>query len=362
MTTTAKYATAECQRCHIRLPKPEMVSVTLTHYVAGTERTYYGKYGNKTGRSVGSGRTSSKEVWLCRPCNRKREVKNITLGLGALSVVIWFLAVNVSSKNSTSPSIADSPGKLETSAYTPQTDRGNISPESQPDPIQPNIKAPGIESSEKDGSPASSPSLAFAPAEAPRPETHQHNMTLCDRLAANPNDNDKHPHAPGVPYEILRTDAPSAIEACRIAAQQSPDVIRFRYQYARALQSITPEDAAEHLLPLVEIGYPAAFDNYGWLNIRLGGDIRESERYFRSGVERGNADAMHSLAELIIKKRIRPRYKGEALELMYEAAKRDHELAIAFIDKYEDKRRSQQVAEDLMLGILGGVLGGVANK
>ena len=71
---------------------------------------------------------------------------------------------------------------------------------------------------------------------------------------------------------------------------------------------------------------------------------------------------MHSLADLIMKKRIHPRYAGEAIDLMYEAATREHPTAIAFVDEYEERRRSKKVAEDVILNILGGVLGGAVNR
>lgn len=332
-----------------------MVSVTLRRYTPGNERTYYNKYGHKTGRSVGSGTFTSKDIWLCRPCHRKRERKRerkrTILVLTTLSVAVLILVISSPPKSPPGSTVAQISNPefshpLEASAYTPPHDPRliNHSLHSQPDPIQlREVNVPGV--------------AALEPEPAPN-GTHQDSApTLCDRLAANPNDNDKHPHAPGVPYEILRANAPSAIDACKNATLEAPDVLRLRYQYARALQSISPEQAGEYLIPVVEAGYPAAFDNYGWLNIRLGGDIRVSERYFREGAERGNADAMHSLAELIIKKRIRPHYRGEAIDLMHEAAKRDHQSAIAFLNEYEEKRRSKQAAEDIMLNILGGVLG-----
>lgn len=342
-----------------------MVSVTLRRHTPGSERTYYGKYGNKTGSSVGSGKVSSRDVWLCRACNKKRERKRTVLVLAALSgagllLVINIIATDHGTKVAKIDSTEFSDG-LEPSAHTAPSDprRINHSFHTQPDPIQlREVDVPRVAALDTEPAPVPAPSTVLAP-----DRTHQDSdLTLCDRLAANPNDNDKHPHAPGVPYDILRANAPSAIDACRIAALEAPDVLRLRYQYARAVQSISPEDAEEHLIPVVEAGYPAAFDNYGWLNIRLGGDIRVSERYFRQGAERGNADAMHSLAELIIKKRVRPRYRGEAIDLMHQAAKHDHQSAIAFLDEYQQKRRSKQAAEDIMLNILGGVLGGVGNR
>lgn len=354
MTETPKYGTAECRRCYIRLPKPAMVPVTLYGYSAGTQRTYYNKYGSQTGRSVGAGKVTSRDIWLCGPCYRKRQRARALTALAIAVSLFTIMAIGNTpsdTKNAHNPAPQLS-SRLETPAHIGPSDPRRIdnSSHSQQKPIQlREVTPPSVAVSEPETAPV------------PGPQT-THGLTLCDRLAANPNDNDRHPQAPGVLYEMLKANGSSAIDACKNAILQYPDVLRLRYQYARAIQSISPEQAKEFLIPLVKAGYPAAFDNYGWLNIRLGGDVRVSEPYFREGARHGNADAMHSLAELIIKKRIRPQYKGEAIDLMHEAANRDHQSAIAFINEYEEKRRAKKVAEDVMLNILGGVLGGVARR
>lgn len=60
------YAKAECAYCHIRLPKPQMVSFVEKTYTSGGNRTYYSV--NKQGSSRISGYSRG-----ARPGTEKRD-------------------------------------------------------------------------------------------------------------------------------------------------------------------------------------------------------------------------------------------------------------------------------------------------
>ena len=63
--------------------------------------------------------------------------------------------------------------------------------------------------------------------------------------------------------------AKQAIEACALAAQQNPTELRYEYQMARAMEAEVPEKAVEIHKKLAGQGYPAAYDNLGWLMVKL---------------------------------------------------------------------------------------------
>jgi hypothetical protein len=105
----------------------------------------------------------------------------------------------------------------------------------------------------------------------------------CDRLAANPSDRRKPPSIPGVPYDSLMNQAKQAIAACTLAVQQSPTELRYRYQMARAMETEAPEKALEIHRDLAGRGYPVAYDNLGWLEIKLHNKIAEAIKDFEAG-------------------------------------------------------------------------------
>ena len=111
----------------------------------------------------------------------------------------------------------------------------------------------------------------------------------CDALAANPTD--QHRVTEGVTYEALKGQAREAIESCELAAKQSPAVLRFQYQWARALQTIDREKALEKLRELVKKRYAAAFDNAGWLLITQRKNLEEAVYHFRTGAQLGDPDS-----------------------------------------------------------------------
>ena len=73
-----RYATAECYDCHIRLPKPQMHKSSISRYSPpGTRAAYFrkgrGGYYSQSGYSLGTGRTTTKEIWLCENCFSQRK-------------------------------------------------------------------------------------------------------------------------------------------------------------------------------------------------------------------------------------------------------------------------------------------------
>ena len=123
--------------------------------------------------------------------------------------------------------------------------------------------------------------------------------TLCDDLAANPTDPNKLATVRGIPYDDLRPRAASAIESCEVSIAQYPNELRFQYQLARALAFTDRRHALEILQRTANAGYPASFDNIGWIYYSDLKNPAQAVQYFLQGVRLGDADAMISLAEMI---------------------------------------------------------------
>jgi TPR repeat protein len=119
----------------------------------------------------------------------------------------------------------------------------------------------------------------------------------CDALAANPHDPRR--VGEGVAYDSLKPYAEEAIKNCEVAAAQAPAELRFKYQLARALEQTNRPKAMPLLQDLVARGYPAAFDNLGWIYLTDKKDIRQAVNLFERGVRAGDPDSMVSLAEMI---------------------------------------------------------------
>jgi hypothetical protein len=121
----------------------------------------------------------------------------------------------------------------------------------------------------------------------------------CDRLAANPSDRKKPPSIPGVPYDILMNQAKDAIAACTLALQQSPTELRYQYQMARAIETEAPEKAFEIHNKLAHLGYPVAYDNLGWLEMKLHKNFGEAIKDFQAGSQLQDPDSIVSLVEMV---------------------------------------------------------------
>jgi TPR repeat protein len=143
---------------------------------------------------------------------------------------------------------------------------------------------------------------------------------LCDELAANPNDSRR--VTEGVPFDALKTQAREARESCELAIAQNPTELRFRYQLGRALEWIDRNKALQIHQELVARGYPAAFDNLGWLYFTERSDPAKAVALFRRGVLTGDSDSMVSLAEMIERGHAIPANPSEEkLQLYSRAAK-----------------------------------------
>jgi tetratricopeptide (TPR) repeat protein len=136
-------------------------------------------------------------------------------------------------------------------------------------------------------------------AEVAPPTTYANPQNDCDRLAANPSDRGKPPSVPGVPYDSLMNHAKQAIEACALAARQNPTQLRYEYQMARAMEAEVPEKAVEIHKKLAGKGYPAAYDNLGWLMVKLYKNYGAAVTYFKAGSQLRDPDSMVSLVEMI---------------------------------------------------------------
>lgn len=91
------------------------------------------------------------------------------------------------------------------------------------------------------------------------------NAQRCDELAAHPLD----PNKVGAGVDGKRLNARQAIPVCQKAAQEHPEILRFQYQYARALQVASKwADAVRILQRLAERNYSAAHMDLGLLYLR----------------------------------------------------------------------------------------------
>ena len=162
--------------------------------------------------------------------------------------------------------------------------------------------------------------------------------TVCDQLAANPDDRGKPPGVPGTSYDSLRVQASQAIDACTIAVQQNPEELRYQYQLARALEFGDPDKALSVQLKLEGLGYAAAYDNAGGIYLRKQ-NYEAAVAQFNSGVQNGDPDAMVSLAEMIKKGYA----EGDYLGLLERAARLGHEGAQEELqEEQQQELRTQQ--------------------
>jgi TIR domain/Sel1 repeat len=126
-------------------------------------------------------------------------------------------------------------------------------------------------------------------------------LTDCDRLAADPDDNQKHAHAPGVDFEDL--DADSAILACKAALDRWPQEARFAYQYGLALVKAGDEaEAVAWFRKAAVQGHAAAQNSLGRMYCDGRGGLAEDEaeaaRWFRKAAEQGYAVAQYDLGRM----------------------------------------------------------------
>jgi hypothetical protein len=195
-------------------------------------------------------------------------------------------------------------------------------------------------------------STASAPTNSANPQDD------CDRLAANPSDRRKPPSTPGVRYDSLMNQAKQAIAACTLAVQQSPTELRYQYQMARAMETVVPEKALEIHKKLARLGYPVAYDNLGWLEIKLHNNYGEAIKDFKAGSQLQDPDLLVSLVEMIDKGYV-PTDRPQELkyQLLRTAADLGHQGAQLQIREEEEKLSAaqRQAAQNLriMMDFLG---------
>ena len=178
---------------------------------------------------------------------------------------------------------------------------------------------------------------------APAPTNSANPQGDCDRLAANPSDRGKPPSVPGVPYDSLMNQAKQAIEVCALAARQNPTELRYEYQMARAMEAEVPEKAVEIHKKLAGQKYPAAYDNLGWLEIKLRKNYGEAIKDFKAGSQLQDPDSMVSLVEMIDRGYV-PTDRPQELkyQLLRMAADLGHQGAQLQIREEEEKLSAAQ--------------------
>jgi len=176
-------------------------------------------------------------------------------------------------------------------------------------------------------------------------ERQQSSGTQCDQLAANPMDRRKSPNVPGVPYDVLKANVAEAIRACDLAIRAFPSESRYQYQLARATQVNSPQEALGMFQRLVSAQYPAAYDNLGWLQVRLYRNYAEAARLFRLGVQQNDVDSIVSLAEMVERNYYQPQSASEAKwPLLARAASMGHVNAAQAVER-ERTRLESEMAE-----------------
>ena len=179
--------------------------------------------------------------------------------------------------------------------------------------------------------------------DAAPPTNYANPQNDCDRLAANPSDRGKPPSVPGVPYDSLMNQAKQAIEACDLAAKQNPAEPRYEYQMARAMEAQVPERAVEIHKKLAGQKYPAAFDNLGWMMVKLYRDYGAAVTYFKTGSQLQDPDSMVSLVEMIDRGYVQTDRPSELkYQLLRAAADLGHQGAQLQIPEEEEKLSAAQ--------------------
>ncbi len=199
--------------------------------------------------------------------------------------------------------------------------------------------------------------------QAERQETQAKSGVMCDQAAANQNDRQKPANVPGVPYEELNMS--EALDACKTAIDTFPGELRYKYQYARALESSDPVQAIRIHSQLTRQRYAASFDNLGSLLLKRN-DIKGAIAAFRNGAQADDPDSLVSLAELIQRGIVRVNNPdGTSFALLSHAAQLGHQGAQRAVEEQKQIMQQNQIQqqnrlqqEQLMFEMFKGVLGG----
>lgn len=190
----------------------------------------------------------------------------------------------------------------------------------------------------------------------------------CDRAAANPTDSNRPNYIVGVEYNDLKANARSAADACALAVKAYPDQPRYRYNLARALEFINPEQAINIYADLVNQHYVAAYDNYGGLLWRERKDLPAAIKQYEIGVRLGDPGAMMSLAYLIKRHLYSvPDPIAARQALLTKAAQAGQKGAQEMLDQDQQEfqaralqQQNQQIQQQMMMNLFGAVARGMA--
>ena len=174
----------------------------------------------------------------------------------------------------------------------------------------------------------------------------------------------------GVAFDALKPQAREAAANCELAVGQNPPELRFRYQLGRALEWIDRKKALQIHQELVVRGYPAAFDNLGWLYFTERRDPAQAVILFRRGVQAGDSDSMVSLAEMIDRGYTVPANPSEeklelyrrAAELGNTVARRAYRVQIAKEQATQQERILQLEQQRRMMQIIGTVIQNIPRR
>ena len=202
-------------------------------------------------------------------------------------------------------------------------------------------------------------------AQADRQQRQAQSGAMCDQAAANPNDRQKPSNVTGVDYNDINSS--EALEVCQTAMNSFPGEPRYKYQYARVLESSNPNLAIKlHSELTRQQRYIASFDNLGSLLLKRK-DYSGAIAAFKNGAQANDPDSLVSLADLIQRGIVRvPDPESYRLALLARAAKLGHQGAqreieeqTKIIQQNQLQQQYQSQQEQLMLNLFGNILGGV---
>ena len=187
---------------------------------------------------------------------------------------------------------------------------------------------------------------------------------MCDQAAANPTDRRKPSNIPGVSYEELKGNAAEALDICHMARDAFPDELRYKYQYARALDFSEPDESIRLYRQLTRQKYSAAFDNLGSLLLRRK-DFSGAIAVFKDGAKLEDPDSMVSLADLIQRGYVhvgnpeaaRLALLSRAAELGHQGAQRAVEDLNLLLQRKQQYQEIQSEEQRMMLNFFGNFLG-----
>jgi tetratricopeptide (TPR) repeat protein len=189
----------------------------------------------------------------------------------------------------------------------------------------------------------------------------------CDRAAANPTDGRRPSTVPGVEYSDLKANAQSAADTCALAVRMHPEEPRYRYNSARALENINPQQAINIYAELVKQNYVAAYDNFAGVIWRERKDLPGAIKLWETGVRAGDPGAMVSLAYLIKRNLYQvPDPVATRQALLTKAAQAGHRGAQDMLDQDQQEfqahvyqQQNQQAQQQMMLNLFGPVVRGM---